>query len=65
MADLINQYIKKVQKETDDPEMKSGIQAVFDDMNTEIPGLTKPKSSFKAANRRMKSIEDGEETDNT
>jgi len=55
MTNLVDQYLKKVAKETDDTELKRGID---DRLGLDIPDMFKPKSSFKDANKRMKEIED-------
>lgn len=58
MNDLVDKYMKKVAKDTDDPKLRDGIKDVFDSLESEELPFMRPKSSFKEANKRMKEIED-------
>lgn len=53
MRDLTKLYLKKVRKESDNPEIKDAIDYMLDD----IPVHLRPKSSFKDANKKMSEIE--------
>lgn len=59
MSNLVDKYMKKVAKETEDPELRDSINDMFDRLDSDAPFVTRPKSSFKEANKRMKEIEDG------
>ena len=52
----VDKYLQKVADETEDSELRDGIKDMLED--DDLPFVTKPKSSFKDANRRMKDIED-------
>ncbi len=66
MTDLVKQYLKKVARDTDDEELRDGINSMSDELDDdEIPSELKSKSSFKEANKRMKEIEDGRDNKKT
>jgi len=56
MTNLVDMYLKKVVKDTNDTDLRDGIIGMGEDDN--IPSITKPRSSFKETNKRMKKIED-------
>lgn len=58
MRDLTKLYLKKVKKETNDPEIKDAISDMLGDY-TDLPSFMRPKSSFREANKKMSEIENG------
>lgn len=57
MSNTVDRYLKKKSAETDDKELKNRILDLIEDDEATLASITRPKSSFKSANKRMSSIE--------